>query len=660
MRPRTLFTAAALCLYFTLSATAEPVKDPASLLPADTLAYAELRQPGASVKEIAGLFENTPFANVPDSLIKLWGPKGAPTRGGAGRIGAVGLFLSPEMIKEAERVQGAAVAMTGIKDGQPEGVLMILPGESNGPGFLMRAFLTVEGVKQIGEVEGVKLYQHVGFSATQPAEPPREERRQREEREERQAVRHSHDPVFAMMPDLLLIGSADAVKDVIRQAKGKVKAAALASADNFKAINNSIGSGPGAFAYLNLPDLLAAIEKGCPFLGQHEQKVLAAMKDVLGLKAFRAAGYAVGLEKGTLRYRELVLLDPKEKSAIVNLLPSQPVKKELLHFTPANTVMAGVMSNAKGAERWAEFLKLADAISKVGGENKLPSEEIAGLEKALGLDIGKDVCGKISDIAFALGDPLKAPIKRTEKKGEGFREVSMYPELPCVMILQANDEDAATALMEKVFPKVFAAIAHKEDLKAESKKVEGQTIYTLPVQEQMGVQYGRSGKTIVIGAFPMPVAQALNNGVKEKGWLSQENVASRAREVDGAVFVVAMKPMTLMLSVSMPLAQRRATEGRVAPAPREKPQTAPPRALREAADEEPVKLPKELMQLLEKEELLVVRVTRKDDRILEEITWPGLKTVVSAAVEGMMKWAAIAEPIAPKEAPAPERRNEDR
>src|SRR5205823_11119433 len=101
------------------------------------LAYAELRLPGPLVKEIASLFENTPLANVPDSLLKLWGPKGPPpqttataTRG----MGAIGLLFSPEMLREAERVQGAAVALTGVKDGQPQGVLMILPGESNGPG----------------------------------------------------------------------------------------------------------------------------------------------------------------------------------------------------------------------------------------------------------------------------------------------------------------------------------------------------------------------------------------------------------------------------------------------------------------------------------------------------------------------------------------------
>jgi hypothetical protein len=375
------------------------------------------------------------------------------------------------------------------------------------------------------------------------------------------------------------------------------------------------------------------------------------MKELLGLTAFRAVGYSLSLDKGTLRYRELVLVDPKEKSAVLNLFPTEPARKELLHFTPADTVLAGAMSNSKGAERWTEMVKLADGFAKMSGQTTMPSEEIAKAEKALGLDIGKDVFGKINDIGFALGDPLKAPIKRTEEKGENFRRVSMYPECPGIVALQAVDEDAATALMEKVLPKLVGAITHKEDLKADSKKVAGQTIHFLPIHDSMGLQYGRSGKTIVIGAFATPVAQALNNGAKEKGWLSEEKVAAHAKQFEGAVFVMAMKPMTVMISSLMPLAHGRAESRPVpAPAPREERQAAPARA------EEQMKMPKEIAKLLEKEELLVVRVTHKEGRILEEITWPGLKAVVSGAMDMMLHWGAASGPVVPKDAPTPDRR----
>src|SRR5262249_42960178 len=139
---------------------AEPIKDPAELLPAGTLAYGELRQPGPLVKEFAGLFEDSALGNVPDSLARLWGKDGeAPSRRTMHEVGAIGLFLSPEIVHEAGRLQGAAVAVTGIKEGRPQFVAIVLPGESNGPGFIMRAFLTMEKVRPLRDVEGVKLYQ---------------------------------------------------------------------------------------------------------------------------------------------------------------------------------------------------------------------------------------------------------------------------------------------------------------------------------------------------------------------------------------------------------------------------------------------------------------------------------------------------------------------
>ncbi len=669
MRPRTLIiTAATLCLFFAVPAGAEqPIKDPAALLPAETLAYAELRQPGMLLKEIADLFEDTALGNVPDSLVKLWGPKGQPPRGDAGRMGAMGLLFSPEMIREAGRVQGAAVALTGVKDGQPQGVVMILPGESNGPAFLMRAFLTVEGVKQIGEVKGVKIYQQMQHAATRPAErpAPREERTRPEEREdrgERKAERVSHEPAFAMLPGVLLIGTPDAVKDVIGRATGTVKGDSLADSKGYQETSKEIGGQPGPFAYVNLPAALDALEKGLAHLGKEERgapmPALAAMKDLLGVKAFRAVAYSMSLEKGTFRYRELVLLDPKEKSPVLNLLPTEPVKKDLLHFTPADTVLVTAMSNAGGAERWAEIVKLLDGIAKLSGHGMVPSEEIDKVEKAIGIDFGKDVFGKISSFAFALGDPLKAPMKRVEEKGENFRRVHAHLEVPGVVVLQANDEEAATALLEKVLPKVYGAITRNADVKAETKKVAGQTIHMLPASESMGLHYGRSGRTIVLGAYPMPVAQAMNNGEKKKGWLSDEKVAARSKELEGTVYFMAMKPVTLAVSGWVPMFSGEEKRERTAPpAPREKPQAPPERATRQERTEESVKLPKELTQMLEKEELFVIRVTRKEGRILEEGTWPGLKAVVGQAMDLSMKWLTVA----PKAAPAPERREpEDR
>jgi len=97
------------------------------------------------------------------------------------------------VIREVQRLRGAAIALTGMGRAGPEWVAVILPGDSNGPAFLLRAFLATGPVRPAGECEGVRLYQlGMGGSAIKlpgqrpesiPA--PREKLRPRDEEKDR-------------------------------------------------------------------------------------------------------------------------------------------------------------------------------------------------------------------------------------------------------------------------------------------------------------------------------------------------------------------------------------------------------------------------------------------------------------------------------------------
>src|SRR5207237_9860945 len=101
----------------------------------------------------------------------------------------------PEIVKEAQRLQGMAAAITGIDEhGQPEFVVVGLPGESNLPRLVFRALLTMERVKPVDKVEGVTLYR--------PLHGVGEDAR-------------LHGPALAMLPEALVVGTPSAVKDVI-------------------------------------------------------------------------------------------------------------------------------------------------------------------------------------------------------------------------------------------------------------------------------------------------------------------------------------------------------------------------------------------------------------------------------------------------------------
>src|SRR5436190_10581121 len=130
MRRHVPLLSAVLFLCCGAPAPAQEARHPAEWMPAKTLLYAELREPGALAKELAGLFEGSALGHVPDSLVKLH------ARVGSGRnteeAAAVGLLWSPEVVKELGRIRGAAVAVPGMdKDekGMPEFVVIVLPGE---------------------------------------------------------------------------------------------------------------------------------------------------------------------------------------------------------------------------------------------------------------------------------------------------------------------------------------------------------------------------------------------------------------------------------------------------------------------------------------------------------------------------------------------------
>src|SRR5262249_31083475 len=145
------------------------------------------------------------------------------------------------------------------------------------------------------------------------------------------------------------------------------------------------------------------------------------------------------LKDGTLRFREVVLLDPKEKCPVLELMPTRPVKTGIFHFTPDRAVLAMAMSNEGEKGRWAKALQLLDGFAKLTGSRPgrpapVPSEEIAKVEKALGIDFGKDVFDKITAAGFALGDPFDMKMRRVEL-GPGRSRTE--PEVPVVFVVQA-------------------------------------------------------------------------------------------------------------------------------------------------------------------------------------------------------------------------------
>ena len=138
MTIRSPWRIAAVLAVLTLAAAARAeVKDAAELLPAQTLACVEVRQPERLAREISALVKGSELDDMPAVMAKFREKLGDNMPFYFFNEAAMmSLLFSPEMINECGRVQGGVVAVTGINKDGPELVGVVLAGDSNLPDVL--------------------------------------------------------------------------------------------------------------------------------------------------------------------------------------------------------------------------------------------------------------------------------------------------------------------------------------------------------------------------------------------------------------------------------------------------------------------------------------------------------------------------------------------
>jgi hypothetical protein len=616
------------CLLFAWpSLAAAQTKNPADIMPAKTIGYIELRQPGQLIKEIQGLFEGSVLSK-PDVLKKLQEKfPAASFRRGPEEVQAASLLLAPEIPAEIGRIQGAAVALTGIdKDDprMPEFVAVILPGDSNIVKLAFRAIpvgviahygrsdgkTRVEGTSRfetVGEVQGVTIHRMRTRERQIPLKDGGDGPTQTTVRDE--------GPALAMLPDALIVGSVERVKEVIGLAKG-AQSKPLSSTRAYQDANKAMGDRPGIFSLGDTQALLAMLEQ-IP-MRPDEKEMLATIKKLVNPAAPESVSQSLTLSAGTLRFHWQARLDPKEKSPILDLLPASGISAEILNFLPRDATMVLAISNADGEKRFSNLLKLADEIHQTaGGRGRQPSEELGRLEEMLGAKIGKDILGKIESVAIGMRPPT------------GIADFAA-----AVAVIQGTNEAAAKSLTEQTIPHIYGLVTKSPDVKADTQEVQGQTIYVIPPF----VSYGRNGATIVLGAKADAVADALNNGVKKAGLLSDEKFGARFAKSEGTVFLLAAKPLT-MAAKSLPMGMMF--------------MPAEPKAI-------VGKIIGPIQQLAKNEEPIVLHVVRSRDALTAEIVVSGLKEIVPRAVDLGVEiyYEQSAQPrlAPPRKAPAFERK----
>jgi hypothetical protein len=138
--------------------------DLAQLMPASAVVYFEINRPGkhiARILEMLGLVRSSRSTETANTPVATRLPGGLAVPGN--------VSISPALVRELEKVRGAAVAITGIEpNGKPTGDAIIHPGEFDLPRGLIESGLQV---LPPGEpIAGFKVYQFEGqvwIAATQ-------------------------------------------------------------------------------------------------------------------------------------------------------------------------------------------------------------------------------------------------------------------------------------------------------------------------------------------------------------------------------------------------------------------------------------------------------------------------------------------------------------
>jgi hypothetical protein len=606
--------AVALVLSVTPFARAQ-VKDPADLLPAQTLACVEVRHPDKLAREIALLVKGSALEDMPATMAKFRAKLPKDNNFWLREeLGMMAMFVSPEMLAEAGRFQGAVFALTGVsKDKGPQWVIVVLSGESNFPGLILRTYLSVDDqVRSAGEAEGVTVYQehHRVWDAVPPAPPGAPPARN-----EPLVV---EGPAMALLPGALVFASSpDQVKDVIRRAKNKSNDPALSGLRAFRD-TAKLRERPGLFAYADLEALAGQMDAAAKALTPVQRTQWDAFKTVVNPRAFRAATASLTLQNGNLELQAQVKTVPGQTSPLMALLPDKKADTQLLQYVPRDTVMSLSLGLGDGEKRWAQIVELLDAIAKNQGDSELnlPSKAIKEMQKEYGIDFGKDVAAKIKGAVVCGVAP----------------ENSWAP----LCVVQATDASAAKYLAETALP-TLAKIGGKEGEAPKKQQVDGFTVYTtaMPLLSRgASVSYGSHGDVLVLGLDAERVAAALKCGSKKEGLVSNAKYAAAVKEGDGsvAVGVVSVSSAVVGFFRMMELDQGPRFN-KVAPPPGGPggPPGGPPVVPK--LSERGEKALKELTKIMEPLPPVVFGLNRKEDTLVLEARLTGLKTVATKLID---------------------------
>jgi hypothetical protein len=500
-------------------------KDIAELFPAETLVFVEVRQTAPTAKQLAAFFQGTSFENALPAIDKIREKRRPNQYVDTAGPGILAAFLGPEMLKEFGRLEGMAAALTCFdKNGEPQLAAVVLTGDSQVPGFMMRAYLSAgPSLRKVATVEGFDLYQETsnvfvddplldgrGEGARQTSTP--------------------YGPVVAYQPGIILVGSdKEAASAIIRRYKGREKSAALASSPTFKQAQAQRDA-PGLFLFADAKKLLKTQTAPEPKRDEPNPYLLVLLQRLLPTAGIGAVTARLQFHEQGIDLRCALKLTEAAARPLADFFSGPSLSGVDLNEISKDAPLALTLRLPDAKQRLPLLLGVLDPIVKSTGTlGPSASEILHDLEEKKVLSSA--ALAKVNRLTLVVA-PFASWLK-----GE--------PPLPTV-IIHADDAEDLPAL-EAAIPKVLELLGgNKADAVTET--IDGIKVRSLEAKASpLGapIHYAQLGAKLAIGPDRRAVAASLRADPALSMALKPE-VVEAVKSAGGPAFVAVLNGAGLL------------------------------------------------------------------------------------------------------------------
>lgn len=441
--------------------------DLAALMPADTVAFVEVRQPGRHLENLLSMLGlvGDPLSNLTSGETAA---RAMPIPDAPGLVLPPKVFLSPAIIDQAKQFRGVALAITGMEPppmGLPEmagiqGLLVLHPGDAHA----LRGLIET-GAQFVAPADPIS-----GF-ATLSIQPGL---------------------VVTFTHRLVVVGtSRDLVSGVVDHLAGSTRDS-LADRPDMAALAEQRGDAL-VFAFV---DAKGAVEMAYKNLG-HDRDAMQALGMAQGLfdiGHLQSVSAAIGSTDRGLYAEAAMALDEGHANLIYNLIRTPPMSGRSLQNVPAGAAAV-----------------LGIGINPTSGEADQPPavSKADALRYVTGLDLGRELFANMEEVALFV-----VP---------GERRFDGLPIPDVGLVIAASDPERSRKLWEQLLS--IPSIVMGPDVPQPTvRSVSGVEVQVFPMPEGVNIHVARLERSIIIAPTERAVAASIEASRSRTSILTDEGV----------------------------------------------------------------------------------------------------------------------------------------